>query len=401
MKKFISYDESISIVNGLSVETFVENIHIIDSLGRVLADDILAKFSSPEVPTSAMDGYAIKYSDIDNDLEIVDINPAGGSASVAVTTNTCVKTMTGAIIPAGADTLVPIENIQKLDNGKIRIVNKVKQGFAIREVGENFRTGDKVISKDTIIDFAEIGVLASLNVPQIKVYKKPTVSILCTGSEIIDLGEIQTSLSQIRSSNHLTIQALANKYGANTVQMGIVQDNYEEIRDKIRQALAISDIVVTTGGVSVGDYDFVKDIIKKDLGAEVLFGGVNIKPGQHVVLAKKDNKFIIGLPGFAYSSTVTAILYLIPLIKKYQNNNKPMQMVKAKLLENYNNKFGKTTLKACNLTYTNGKYLVDFIDKKDGTSAILTNLINGCYLMVSSSVEETKEVGDFVDVLIV
>jgi molybdopterin molybdotransferase len=400
MNEKVTFQKSMLLVDEIDVKRYTQNLFISDALGRVLAEDIVAKSSSPQVPTSGMDGYAIKHSDIDKELSIVDINPAGNGEITPLEKNSTIKTMTGALMPAGADTLVPIENVKTL-NGKIKIIDSVPKGYAVREIGENYKCDEVLITRGTTIDFAEIGVLASLNIPQVKVYTKPTVAILSTGSEILDIGEVQRSLAQIRSSNHLTIEAIAKKYGANTNQLGIVSDNYDEIKESILHALESSDIVVTTGGVSVGDFDFVKDIIRKEIGAEIIFKGVKIKPGQHIVLAQKDNKFIIGLPGFAYSSTVTAILYMLPLIRKFQNSDKPLQRLKAKLLTKVENYTSKMVYRACNLEYSNGQYFADLDGKRDGTSAILTNLIGGCNLMMLDVDDEIKDVGDEVEVLIV
>ncbi len=162
--------------------------------------------------------------------------------------------------------------------------------------------------------------MASLNIVSPLVYEKPRVSILSTGSELLELGETQTKNSQIRSSNNYTIEAIIRKYGGESIQLGCIGDSKEHILEKVSEALNQSDIVVTTGGVSVGDFDFVKDIIL-ELGCKVLFKGVRVKPGQHIMVARKDDKFIVALPGFAYSSTVTALIYLLPLIDKFQNIN--------------------------------------------------------------------------------
>ncbi len=167
-------------------------------------------------------------------------------------------------------------------------------------------------------NFTHIGVMASLNIVSPLVYQKPKIAILSTGSELLELGETQTKSSQIRSSNNYTIEAIVKKYGGEAVQLGCIGDSKNTILNTIRDALDGNDIVVTTGGVSVGDFDFVKDVIL-ELGCEVLFKGVRVKPGQHIMVARRDNKFIVALPGFAYSSTVTALIYLIPLIEKFQN----------------------------------------------------------------------------------
>ena len=229
----------------------------------------------------------IKFEDQKNDfIEIIDKNPAGCVVESEVLNGVCIKTFTGSLIPNGADTLIPIENVEVEDN-KIKVIKEVPKGFSIREIGENYKKDEVLIKEGTIIGFAEIGVLASLNISQVPVYCMPTVAIASTGSEILDLGEEQINESQIRSSNHLTIEALAKKAGAETIQMGVVKDDMDSITKLLKSGLKKADIVVTTGGVSVGDYDFVQDVIKEELNAEVLFHGVTVKPGMHILLAKK------------------------------------------------------------------------------------------------------------------
>jgi molybdopterin molybdotransferase len=304
-------------------------------------------------------------------------------------------------MPEGSDTLVPIENVEVIGNS-IKIVEKVSQGFAVRVIGENYSKGEVLISKDSKIDFAHIGVLASLNIPSISVYKKPIVTVLSTGSEILDVGDIETNQSQIRSSNHFTIEAIAKKYGASVNQAGVITDDYNNIKNKIKDALKNSDIVVTTGGVSVGDYDFVKDIIKVELNAEIIFKGVKIKPGQHIVLAKTiDDRYILGLPGFAYSSTVTALIYLTKLIKLFLNQKSSLPIREAIIENDINRMTGKTEFRVANLNYQDGEYRVNFDNKKVGTSAILTNMIgNQITLVEFSPTDKNIKQGEKVKIII-
>ena len=401
MRNFISYEKSLEILNNININSPVtEKLFITNAINRVISKDIIADHNSPEFPTSAMDGYAIKHSDLNKDfIEIIDKNPAGTVVESEVTVNTCIKTFTGSLMPKGSDTLIPIENVEVIDN-KIKIIKDVPFGFAVREIGENYKNNEVLIKKGTIIGFAEIGVLASLNISQIEVIVNPTVAIASTGSEVLDLGETQTNASQIRSSNHLTLEALCKTNGANTLQMGIVKDDIDSITNLLETALQKADIVVTTGGVSVGDYDFVQDVIKDKLKAEVLFHGVTIKPGMHILAALKDGKIIIALPGFAYSSTVCAILYVLPLIYKFRNANESLPIVKAKINQNFSRKMPKTIFTACNVEYINGEYLINFDGKKQGTSAILTNMLESPALLIQKDDSEDIKAGDLVDILL-
>ena len=401
MREFINYDKSIEILNNIAIsKPTTQKVFLIDAIDKVVASDIIADHNSPEFPTSGMDGYAINHSDIKNSsITIIDDNPAGLVTQSRVSQGVCIKTFTGSLMPEGSDTLVPIENVEVIDN-TIKITKEVPFGFATRDIGENYEKGEVLIKKGTVIGFAEVGVLASLNIAQINVIVNPTVAIASTGSEILDLGEVQTNDAQIRSSNHLTIEALCKKNGANTLQMGIVKDDIDSITNLLETALQKADIVVTTGGVSVGDYDFVQDVIKDKLKAEVLFHGVTIKPGMHILLALKGNKIIIALPGFAYSSTVCAILYVLPLIYRFRASTEKLPIVKARINEDFPRRMNKTIFVACNVEYKNNEYSINFEGKKKGTSAILTNMLESPALLIQKDDSEDYKKGDLVDILL-
>ncbi len=397
----ISFDESMSILNSISIEpTQIITLPLMQSVGYILAEDIIAKSNSPEYPTAAMDGYAIKCEDQTlKELAIQAINPAGAQNIEDLIAGKAIKTFTGSLMPKGSDTLIPIENVEVVGES-IKIIKEVPYGFSVREVGENFKKNEVLIKKGTKLSFSEIGVLASLNYIEVKVYQKPKVAVIATGEELLELGEEQTRATQIRSSNNYTIEALASMHNAEVINFGCVGDNIEELKSTFRKALQECDIVVSTGGVSVGDFDFVKDIVKEELEARVLFKGVIIKPGQHIMLAEVQNKIILALPGFAYSSTVTALLYLIPLLYKYQGSEYNRLLLKAKLLANFTKKSKKTEFTPCNVYQKNGELFVDFQGKKDGTSAIMTNMIETKALVVSKADDGSKKAGEYVDIFL-
>lgn len=401
MKKFINYKQSLDILNSINISNLsTQKLFVTDALNRILAEDIVAKENSPAYETSGMDGYAIKHDDLQlGKIKIIDKNPAGIVIESSVSKGTTIKTFTGSLMPEGSDTLIPIENVT-VEGDFIIINEKVPKGFAVREIGENYKENELLIKKGTFIDFAQIGVMASLNIVQVKVYLQPTVAIACTGSEILEVGEVQTNDAQIRSSNHLTLEAIGKQYGADVLQMGIVKDDKESITNLLKEALLKSDIVVTTGGVSVGDYDFVKDVIKDELDCEVLFQGVLIKPGRHILFAKKGDKFIIGLPGFAYSSTVTFLLYILPLLFKFKGSTESLNIVDAIIDENFPKKGNLTNFTACNVHFNKSSYHVDFEGKKHGTSAILTNMLGSPGLLIQEEGSPDLKQGDTVKVIL-
>jgi len=396
---FMHYEESAKLLEELDIGTARhESVFLHEALGRCLAEDIIADENSPVRPTSAMDGYAVRHSDLASGrIKILGDNPAGSNETREVTDGFCIKTFTGSIMPRGADTLIQIENVT-VDGNEIIIDEPVAFGNSVRPIGESYAEGDVLIKKGTKVGFAEIGVMAGLNIAVVKVALKPRVATLSTGSEILEIGQPQQNASQIRSSNHHTMEAIVTMAGGEAVQMGVVKDDRDSITAAFENALASADIVVSTGGVSVGDYDFVKEIIPA-LGAEVVFKGVNIKPGQHIMVARKGVKFIVGLPGFAYSSTVTFLLYVLPLIKKFLGSEKVFEVVEATLAQPFNKRSRKSEFTACNLRFENGRYIVDFEGKKSGTSAILTNLLGTSALIHSGENDGAKGAGETVRVI--
>ena len=396
----LKYETSQNMLDLLHVnEDRSENVALSSSIGRVLAQDIVAEFNDPQFPTASMDGYAVLHSDLDSDsLVILGDNPAGHDETRTIKSGECIKTFTGSMMPNGADTLIQIENVSAED-GKIIINEKVPLGNAVRPVGEGYKAQDILIKKGTKIGFAQIGVMAGLNKVMVKVALRPRVAVISTGSEILDLGVNSDNPAQIRSSNNYTLAALFEQAGAEVIQLGTIGDDKDGIMKTFQNALSSADILVSTGGVSVGDYDFVKDIVPR-LGAEVVYKGVAIKPGKHILVAQKESKFVLALPGFAYSSTVTAILYVLPLVAKMLGKDKAYKTVAAKLSEDFKKRSKLTEFTACNVTVEDGEYFVNFKGKKVGSSAILTNMLDNSALMVTGEDDGDLEEGTFVNVIL-
>ena len=401
MAKQISFDEAMILIDQIEIENRpTKKLFCTQMLGKTLAKDLIAHQNSPEFLTSAMDGYAIKFEDQTLEkIKIIESNPAGSVAKNSVFSGVCIKSFTGSLLPDGADTLIPIENVEVCD-GSIFVKIPVHRGFAVRQIGENFKKGEVLIRRGVACDFPEIGVMASLNQVFVEAFCDVKIAICSTGSEILDIGDIQTNAAQIRSSNHITLEAIAKKYGCDVIQLGVVQDDRKSIVSALKNGLRECDILVTTGGVSVGDYDFVKDIVKDELGANVIFQGVNMKPGQHIIVAQLGNKFIASLPGFAYSSTVTFLAFVLPLVFKFQQNGKKLQKIEAILEHDLPKKVQKAVFTSCNLRYKNGKYFVNTIGKKDGSSAILTNMLGGSALIFQNESVFGSKLGDTVEVVL-
>ncbi len=397
---FLSYETSQNMLDLLSVNSSrYERVPLSVSLGRVLAEDIVAKFNDPQFATASMDGYAVRHEDLLlGTLSVLGDNPAGHDETRSLNAGESIKTFTGSMMPHGADTLIQIENVT-FEDSKITIDEPVEKANAVRPIGEGYRSGDILITKGTKIGFAEIGVMAGLNQVMVKVALRPRVGVIATGSEILDLGENSDNPAQIRSSNNYTMAALFEQAGAEVIQLGTAPDNKDALMATFETALNSVDILVSTGGVSVGDYDFVKDIVPR-LGAEVVYKGVGIKPGRHILVAKREEKFILALPGFAYSSTVTSILYVLPLIAKMLGKKQAYKTVAAELKSDFKKRSRFTEFTACNISVEDGAYYVDFEGKKVGSSAILVNLLNASALMIAGEEDKFLEAGTYVNVIL-
>ena len=397
---FLSYETSQNMLDLLQVNASrYERVALNASIGRVLFEDMVAEFNDPQFPTASMDGYAVKHEDLQSGtITVLGDNPAGHDETRVLSSGESIKTFTGSMMPEGADTLIQIENVTYKD-GKITINEEVPKGFSVRPIGEGYKSGDILITKGTKIGFSEIGVMAGLNQVMVKVALRPRVAVIATGSEILDLGENSDNPAQIRSSNNYTLAALFEQAGAEVIQLGTAPDDRDSIMKTFENALASADILVSTGGVSVGDYDFVKDIIPR-LGAEVVYKGVGIKPGRHIMVAQKDHKFMLALPGFAYSSTVTGILYALPLISKMLGKAKPYKTVAAKLQEDFKKRSKFTEFTACNVLIEDGEYLINFEGKKVGSSAILTNMLNESALMIAGEDDKFLKAGTYVNIIL-
>ena len=399
-QEFLEYETSIDMLEMLDIgNVATKRVPLSDALGMVLAVDVVAPKNDPEFPTASMDGYAIRAEDQTiGTLVVLGDNPAGHDERRTIEKGECIKTFTGSKMPAGTDTLIPIENVM-FEGGFIKIDEEVPRGVAVRPVGEGYKAGEVLIEKGTRIGFVEIGVLAALGVVMVDVAVPPRVGVLATGSEILDLGECSDNPAAIRSSNNYTIEALCRSAGAEVLQLGTIKDDKTSIMEHFQNAVASCDIVISTGGVSVGDYDFVKDIVPA-LGFEVVFKGVAIKPGRHILVAQKEHKIILALPGFAYSSTITAVLYALPLIARKLGKKEAYRIVEAKLAEDFKKRTPFSEFRACNVWVEEGCYYCDFKGKKVGSSAILVNMLHNAGIMIAGSEDAFLEAGTMVRVIL-
>jgi molybdopterin molybdotransferase len=292
-----------------------EKVMFTDALGRVLREDVVAPADVPQADNTAMDGYAVRADDIAKPpvrLRVIEDLPAGNVATKRVEPGMAIRIMTGALIPDGADTVAHVE-ITDAGSDFVTVKESLKRGTNLRKRGEDMHAGDIVLHAGTPVGAAEIGVLASVQKSVIRVARRPTIAILSTGDEIVDVDQPRTS-GKVVNSNSYSLAALAREVGATPRMIGIVKDSKEATIAAIESALE-SDFVISSGGVSVGAYDFVKDSLDA-LGADTKFWQIAMKPGKPVVLSRLRGKIYFGLPGNPVSCMVSFLLFIAPALRK-------------------------------------------------------------------------------------
>jgi molybdopterin molybdotransferase len=309
----ISIEEAYDIVlqNAYKLET--EKVLFTDSLGRILAEDVKSDIEMPPFDKSAMDGYACRKQDVQNTLEIIEVIPAGKIPEKEIGANQCAKIMTGAPIPKGADFVVKVESTEEFENKFVTVISKVgKHNISFR--GEDVKAGQQVLNKGLEIKPEHIAVFASVGYTNVLVGKQAKVGIISTGDELVEPDQ-KPSLSQIRNSNAYQLIGQVKACGAIANYIGIAEDTPEDTFDKVSKALTENDIVLLTGGVSMGSFDFVPEVMKK-AGVGILFDSIAVKPGKPTTFGIAGKKFCYGLPGNPVSSFMQFELLVKPLIYK-------------------------------------------------------------------------------------
>jgi molybdopterin molybdotransferase len=291
-----------------------EAVPLVSSIGRILRDDVLSDADSPPFDKSIRDGFAVRFEDVSGiptTLTIIGESRAGAGAGVTVERGQCCEIMTGAPLPAGANAVVMVENTERPAANSVRILKAPRENEGILRRAAEARQGDRVLKAGRQIGLADVGLLASTGKSTVMVSKKPRVAILATGDELVEVKE-QPDLGQIRNSNSYTIYAQVVEAGAEPVLLGIGRDNLEDLRAKIRQGLS-SDILIVSGGVSMGKYDLVENVFA-EFGVEVLFDKIAMKPGKPTVFGHRENTYVFGLPGNPVSTIVAFHMFVRPLI---------------------------------------------------------------------------------------
>ena len=294
-----------------------ETVGVDHALGRVLAADVVARRTQPPVAVSSMDGYAVRASDVaaaPATLRTIGSSAAGGGFPGTVGPGQAVRIFTGAPVPAGADTVVIQEDVDVIpgDGGQVRVREAGIPGAHIRPAGLDFREGDVGIRAGRLLTARDVGLAAAMNVPWLQVRRRPRVALLSTGNELVRPGE-PIGPSQIVSSNALALGALVRTAGGEPIDLGIAPDDRAELA-RIAAGAAGADLLVTTGGASVGEHDLIHSVLG-DAGASIDFWRIAMRPGKPLMFGRAMGVALLGLPGNPVSALVCALVFLLPGLK--------------------------------------------------------------------------------------
>jgi molybdopterin molybdotransferase len=383
----------------------VETVSLERALGRVLAEDIRADTDKPLFDNSAMDGFAVRHEDIKGAteenprvLKVVGEFTAGTGETLRVVSGTAVKIYTGAPIPEGADTVVPVEFTQE-KNGEVLIKRELKRGANIRTRGEDLKEGEVVIPKGTQIRPYEVGMIAWVNRPFVKVFRRPRVAILSTGDELLEIGEPQERPSQIRSSNHHMLYALVSSAGAEPHQIGIAPDD-PEVLLRLLKTCRNYDIFITTGGVSMGEKDYVQHLVR-EAGIRVKFHKLKIKPAKPVLFGTYgEGGLFFGLPGNPVSCAVAFDLLVYPAIRSMMGSREVFKRkVKAVLTEDFRRRDAGRREFARALVWSEGDRFFCRPHPKQQSHMMSSLVESNAYMVVPEGVSELRS-GDTVEVVL-
>jgi molybdopterin molybdotransferase len=412
----ISIEEALERILGYVSVLDAEEKHPLGALGQVLDEDIVATFDIPPRDNTSMDGYAVRAEDTagasessPRELSVIGEVAAGYLFEGEVAPGTAVRIMTGAPIPAGADSVVPFEETDEPFEkppekalslaAKVRVFKAAKAGNNVREAGQDVRAGELVLAKGTVLRPPEVGVIASLGRDRVRVIRRPEVAVLSTGDELLDPGE-PLQPAKIYDANQYSIAALVERFGGVPRLLGVAKDTVEDLTASVREGLG-ADMLVTSAGVSRGDYDIVKDVLARE--GEVAFWTVALKPGKPLAFGsfRHDGRRVphIGLPGNPVSSMVAFELFGRPAILKMMGKTDwSRPIVKAIAEERIENAGDPRVYFArCVVTERDGRYYARLTGSQG--SGVLTSMTRANGLTIIPADVDVVEPGSEIDVL--
>ncbi|MBI3811610.1 MAG: molybdopterin molybdotransferase MoeA [Nitrospirae bacterium] len=377
-----------------------EKMDLLHSLGRVLAEPVVSVRDHPPWNSSAMDGYAVRHGELSQAseqrpvlLEVIEEIAAGVLPQKTVLPGQASRIMTGAPVPEGADAVIRVEDT-RAEGKRVRILEAVESGENVRLRGEDLRAGNVVLAQNSVIGPAEVGLLASVGRSYVQVYQRPRVAILATGNELADLGEA-ISLDKIMNSNGYAVAAQVIEAGGVPVLLGVAKDTREELSNRLTPGLS-ADLILISGGVSVGEYDFVKEVLG-ELGVTMAFWKVAMKPGEPLAFGMLKAKPVFGLPGNPVSTMVTFEQFVRPVLRKMQGHTLLFRpVIEAILMERVTKNPGKTHFLRAVVRKTEDRYEVWTTGSQ--SSGVLTSMVKANGLLIFPSEAGEMEKGRTVQV---
>jgi len=373
-----------------------ESIKLIDSLNRVLAVDLVSPINVPNYDNSAMDGFGFNISSLENTkkLTVKEKVLAGKPFNKSVKIGEAIQIMTGGKIPKGVDTVIPIELV-KHTNNEITFIETPKFGANIRKCGEDIKLKDIVLSKGTLLYPSELGLMASLGLAKVKVFKKLKVGFFSTGDEVVQVGS-KIKSGQVYNSNHFTIQSMLNRLNVECIDLGLIPDSKIIIKNTLLKASKVADVIITTGGVSVGEADYMKEVLK-EIG-QVLFWKLSIKPGRPMAYGKINTIDFFGLPGNPVSAMVTFYQIVQDALKRRMGLkiDATIPLLKVECVESIFKRPGRTEFQRGILFQSNGMWKVKTTGKQG--SGILSSMSKANCFIVLSMDRGAIKAGEIVDI---
>jgi molybdopterin molybdotransferase len=368
-----------------------EAISLLESTNRILGEDIVSQIDVPEFNRSTVDGYAIKSKESHGASEsmpslfnIIGEVHMGEISKYNIKSGEAVYVPTGGMVPEGADGMVMIENTEKLDESTLMVYKSISFNENMILKGDDIKIGEIALKRGRRITPEAIGVLAALGISQVKVYKKPRFYIISTGDEIIDLDE-KLEMGKIRDINSYTLYSLITRLGGEVVGRSIVRDDYELLKAKVEKAIAISDIVLISGGSSVGTRDYTAQVIDSFKGKGVFVHGMSIKPGKPTIAGEGEGKLIFGLPGHPVSSIIVFKVLVEYYIRQKMGIIDFIPKTKAVMDFNFPSSPGRETYQMVKLKEKDGKL---YATPNFGESGMITLLADADGYIVIKSYEE-------------
>lgn len=399
MEKFIKLQEAIDILNKNIDPLGIEEIDLINGVKRTIASDMYSTMNNPPFDKSAMDGYAIYSKDTINKdvrLRLIDKVYAGNYCNKELSSGEAIKIMTGAPIPKGADCVIKQEDVVVSDN--FIYINRVVDKYeSICFEGEDIKKGNILVKKNKKLDYADIGILASSGINKIKVYKKPKIAFISTGDEILDIDE-SIKIGQIYNSNKYSILSRIEELGYDVIGIDHSNDDIKDIGERIRKFSKYADLIITTGGVSVGEKDLMIDVID-NINGEKLFWKITIKPGSAVLCSKLNNTIIISLSGNPTASLTTFELLVRTTLEKLSGQSKiEIKREKAVLLNDINKKSPQNRFIRGKLVYNDAKQCVEITQVKSGNGILSSTINSNCLIEIPKGNNGIKS-GTLVDII--